>query len=247
MLGGFEPFTRSRSRGVKMAERILIVEDEATLAEAVAYALEQEGFSVGIAAEGQAGLRLFEDQHPDLIILDLMLPNINGWELFKAFRKQRAGVPVIMLTARAEESDRVAGLEMGADDYITKPFSMRELVARVRAVLRRNSAEQDTAPLVTQRGGIRLDAERHEVWVNEKAVNLSPKEFALLEYLMRHAGRVRSRDDILHTVWGQDAYLDERTVDVHVRWLRTKIEGDPANPQLLLTVRGIGYKFVDVS
>jgi two-component system response regulator RegX3 len=228
-----------------MGERILIVEDEPTLAEAVAYALEQEGFVTAVAPEGQAALKAFEDDHPDLVVLDLMLPNINGWELFAAFRKQRPGVPVIMLTARAEEADRVAGLEMGADDYVTKPFSMRELAARVRAVLRRRGAEEIAAPLVTQKGGIRLDADRHEVWVSGKSVNLSPKEFALLAYLMRHSGRVRSRDEILRAVWDQDAYLDERTVDVHIRWLRTKIETDPANPQLLLTVRGVGYKFVD--
>lgn len=228
-----------------MSDRILIVEDETTLAEAVAYALEQEGFLTASAAEGPGALRVFEDYRPDLVILDLMLPGINGWELFKAFRKQRDGLPVIMLTARTEEADRVAGLEMGADDYVTKPFSMRELVARVRAVLRRSSGAEESAPVVTEKAGVRLDADRHEVVVNGRPTNLSPKEFALLAYLMRHSGRVRSRDDILSDVWGQEAYLDERTVDVHVRWLRTKIEADPSHPQLLLTVRGIGYKFVE--
>lgn len=229
-----------------MPERILIVEDEATLAEAVAYSLGQEGFETVVANEGQGALDTFEQRNPDLIVLDLMLPNINGWDLFKAFRKQRPNVPVLMLTARAEEADRVAGLEMGADDYITKPFSMRELVARVRTVLRRTGSEAEVAPTVLQRGGVRLDTDRHEVRVNERAVSLSPKEFALLAYLMRHCGRVRTRDDILQTVWGQDSYLDERTVDVHMRWLRTKIEADPGKPQLLLTVRGVGYKFADV-
>jgi DNA-binding response OmpR family regulator len=228
-----------------MPERILIVEDESILAEAVAYSLGQEGFETVVVGEGLGALEAFEKDHPDLVVLDLMLPNINGWDLFKAFRKQRPNVPVLMLTARAEEADRVAGLEMGADDYVTKPFSMRELVARVRTVLRRSSGDSDTAPAVLQRGGIRLDAERHEVRVNDRQIALSPKEFALLAYLMRHAGRVRSREDILQTVWGQDSYLDERTVDVHMRWLRTKIESDPGKPQLLLTVRGVGYKFSD--
>lgn len=229
-----------------MSERILIVEDEPMLAEAVAYALEQEGFATDIATEGKSALVAFEQSHPDLVILDLMLPNINGWELFKAFRKQRLSVPVIMLTARAEEADRVAGLEMGADDYVTKPFSMRELMARVRAVLRRGTPGEETVPALIQKGGIRLDAERHEVLVHDQPVVLSPKEFALLFYLMRHAGRVRSRDEILQTVWGQDAYLDQRTVDVHVRWLRMKVEDNPACPRLLLTVRGVGYKFAEV-
>lgn len=226
-----------------MSERILIVEDEATLAEAVAYSLQREGFIAEVAAEGKAALQMFEKQRPDLVILDLMLPHINGWELFKAFRKQRVSVPVIMLTARAEEADRVAGLEMGADDYVTKPFSMRELVARVRSVLRRGQPGEEAIPLVLQKGAVRVDAEKHEVTVHDRTVTLSPKEFALLLYLMRHAGRVRTRDEILQTVWGQDAYLDQRTVDVHIRWLRTKIEADPAKPQLLLTVRGLGYKF----
>jgi two-component system, OmpR family, response regulator RegX3 len=228
-----------------MAERILIVEDETTLAEAVAYSLGQEGFETLTAAEGQRALKSFEDSHPDLVILDLMLPNINGWDLFKAFRRQRQTVPIVMLTARAEEADRVAGLEMGADDYITKPFSMRELVARVRTVLRRAAPGSEVAPVQLHKGGISLDTERHEVRVNDKPVALSPKEFALLAYLMRHCGRVRSRDEILQTVWGQDSYLDERTVDVHIRWLRMKLEADPSNPQLLQTVRGVGYKFVD--
>lgn len=228
-----------------MSERILIVEDEPNLAEAVAYALAQEGFDVDMAGEGRAALEAFEKQSPDLVVLDLMLPHISGWDLFKAFRKQRPSVPVIMLTARAEETDRVAGLEMGADDYVTKPFSMRELVARVRSVLRRGAVAEEVVPAVLHKGGVRLDAEKHEATVHGQPVVLSPKEFALLSYLMRHAGRVRTREEILQTVWGQDAYLDQRTVDVHIRWLRTKIEADPARPQLLLTVRGLGYKFAE--
>lgn len=228
-----------------MAERVLVVEDDPTLAEAVSYALEQEGFAAPIASEGQAALRAFDEEHPDLVILDLMLPMINGWELFSAFRRRRAHVPIIMLTARADEPDRVAGLEMGADDYVTKPFSMRELMARVRAVLRRATVTDESEPLVTVRGGVRLDAERHECTVDSHLVALSPKEFALLAYLMRYSGRVRNREEILRSVWGQDEYLDERTVDVHIRWLRTKIEIDPAQPRRLITIRGVGYKFVD--
>jgi two-component system, OmpR family, response regulator RegX3 len=231
-----------------MAQRILIVEDESTLAEAVAYSLGQEGFSVSVANEGGAALTGFEEQHPDLVILDLMLPNINGWELFKAFRKQQPNVPVIMLTARADETDRVAGLEMGADDYVTKPFSMRELVARVRAVLRRMTASLEASgSAIMNKSGIHLDADRHEVTAKGEAVTLSPKEFALLAYMMRHSGRVRTREEILQAVWGEDNLLDERTVDVHIRWLRMKIEQDPAQPKVLLTLRGVGYKFVDLS
>ncbi|NLF17587.1 MAG: response regulator transcription factor, partial [Lentisphaerae bacterium] len=185
-----------------------------------------------------------EQDSPDLVILDLMLPGINGWDLFNAFRRQRPGIPIIMLTARAEEPDRVAGLEMGADDYVTKPFSMRELMARVRTVLRRSHSYVE-APPVMSKSGVNLDSERHEVTVDNRQVHLSPREFDLLAYLMQRAGRVRSREDILQAVWGQEDYLDERTVDVHVRWLRTKIEKDPSNPERLLTVRGVGYKFAE--
>jgi DNA-binding response OmpR family regulator len=228
-----------------MAERILIVEDESSTAEAVAYSLEQEGFETVVAGDGQAALTAFEEQLPDLVVLDLMLPGISGWQLLSAFRRRR-GVSVIVLTARVEEADRVAGLEMGADDYVTKPFSVRELTARVRAVLRRSAArERDEAEPVTSRAGVTVDTDRHEVLVDGTPISLSPKEFDLLAYLMSHAGRVRTREQILQAVWGQDAYLDERTVDVHVRWLRTKIEADPAHPQRIVTVRGVGYKFVD--
>jgi DNA-binding response OmpR family regulator len=228
-----------------MADRILIVEDEISVAEAVAYALEQEGFEASVAADGKSALQLFEQWTPDLVILDLMLPEISGWDLFSAFRRSR-NLPVIMLTARVEEPDRVAGLEMGADDYVTKPFSMRELVARVRTVLRR--AAEETTPDLTgtiSGAGIVLDAERHEVVVDANPVELSPKEFDLLAYLMRHAGRVRARADILQAVWGESEYVDERTVDVHIRWLRKKIEQDPAQPERLVTVRGVGYKFTE--
>jgi two-component system response regulator RegX3 len=228
-----------------MAERILIVEDEASLAEAVAYTLQQVGLDVTIAADGHSALTQFEQTHPDLVVLDLMLPGINGWDLFRAFRKQRAGVPVIMLTARAEEADRVAGLEMGADDYVTKPFSMRELVARVRTVLRRAGAREDATAVTLSRGGVLVDRARHEVTVDGEPVGLTPREFDLLAYLMEHAGRVRTREQMLQAVWAQEDYLDERTVDVHIRWLRTKIEADASHPRRLITVRGVGYKFAE--
>lgn len=228
-----------------MAERILIVEDELSVAKAVSYALEQEGFEPHCTADGSRVLTRFKETKPDLVILDLTLPGLNGWELLGALRKQSPRVLVIMLTARDEEPDQVVGLELGADDYITKPFSIRELVARVRAVLRRASGDSEKIPLVLERSGVRLDTEKHEVRVEDRVVALSPKEFALLAYLMRHAGRVRSREDILQSVWGQNAGLDERTVDVHIRWLRTKIEPDPANPLRLLTVRGVGYKYTE--
>jgi DNA-binding response OmpR family regulator len=226
-----------------MAHRILLVEDEQSVADAVAYALEREGFSVTVARDGKAALDSFEAASPDLVVLDLMLPEITGWGLLRAFRRKQ-NVPVIMLTARAEETDRVAGLEMGADDYVTKPFSMRELVARVRAVLRRASAEEQAAESVLELAGIRLDLDRHEVCVKEQVIELARKEFDLLAYLMRNAGRTRTREQILDAVWGDDTYIDHRTVDVHMRWLRTKTEDDPANPKRLVTVRGVGYKFV---
>jgi len=230
-----------------MADRILIVEDEASVGEPVAYALQQEGFETRLVADGPSALDAFEAWRPTLVLLDLMLPGLSGWQLFRAFRKQ-ASVPVIMLTARADEPDRVAGLEMGADDYVTKPFSMRELAARVRAVLRRGQEPEAGADQpVLEGAGLRLDLDRHEVEADGRPVSLSPKEFDLLAYLLRHRGRVRTRAEILAAVWGEDAYLDERTVDVHVRWLRTKLEPDPAAPQRLLTVRGVGYKFTEAS
>lgn len=228
-----------------MSGCILIVEDENSVSEGIGYALQQEGFETVPATDGHLALTRFEQHHPDLVILDLMLPGINGWDLFSAYRRQRPEVPIILVTARAEEFDRVAGLEMGADDYITKPFSMRELVARVRTVLRRCAGQRSPDAAIIQAAGIRLDGDRHEVLVDDQPVTLSPKEFDLLAYLMRHAGRVRTREEILQDVWGQDSYLDERTVDVHVRWLRRKIEEDSANPRRLLTVRGLGYKFAD--
>ncbi|MGI5819240.1 MAG: response regulator [Armatimonadota bacterium] len=226
-------------------QKILIVEDESSVADAIAYTLDQEGFETQIARDGREALDAFEQSPPSLVILDLMLPGLSGWQLFTAFRRQR-DVPVIMLTARTGESDRVAGLEMGADDYVLKPFSMRELVARIRTVLRRSGGSEDEAPADRlEAAGITIDMGSHEVVVRGDAVGLSPKEFDLLTYLMRSAGRVRTRDEIISAVWGEEEYLDQRTVDVHIRWLRQKVELDPANPRHLVTVRGVGYKFVE--
>jgi two-component system, OmpR family, response regulator RegX3 len=228
-----------------MSERILIVEDESSVADAIAYTLNQEGFETDIANDGREALDAYEANEPSLVILDLMLPGLSGWQLFTAFRRQR-DVPIIMLTARTEEADRVAGLEMGADDYVPKPFSMRELVARVRTILRRSTRAENDAPLDRlQAGAIALDMESHVVTVRGETVDLSPREFDFLVYLMRNCGRVRTRDDIIAAVWDQEEYLDQRTVDVHVRWLRQKIETDPSNPRHLITVRGVGYKFVE--
>ncbi len=228
-----------------MPEKILIVEDEGAVAQAIAYTLSQEGFDTEIASDGRRALDAFEASRPALVILDLMLPGLSGWQLFTAFRRRR-DVPIIMLTARTEEADRVAGLEMGADDYIPKPFSMRELVARVRTVLHRSArGGEGPAPDVLTAGGIEVDMGSHEATVRDRSVNLSPREFDLLTYLMQNAGRVRTRDEILATVWGEEEYLDQRTVDVHIRWLRQKIEADAANPDHLITVRGVGYKFVE--
>jgi DNA-binding response OmpR family regulator len=228
-----------------MGQRILIVEDESSVAQSVQYALEQEGFEPDIAADGKTALDLFERHPPDVVILDLMLPGISGWDLLAAFRR-RHKAPVIVLTARVEEADRVAGLEMGADDYVTKPFSMRELMARVRAVLRRSADEGTEERAVLSAAGVQIDLERHEAAADGARIELSPKEFDLLAYLMKNAGRARTREQILNAVWGEDEYIDQRTVDVHVRWLRKKIEKDPARPTRLVTVRSLGYKFVDV-
>ncbi|MGC9320303.1 MAG: response regulator [Armatimonadota bacterium] len=228
-----------------MAESILIVEDESSVAEAIAYTLAQEGFETEIAADGRQALDAFEEDPPSLVILDLMLPGLSGWQLFTAFRRQR-DVPIIMLTARTEETDRVAGLEMGADDYVPKPFSMRELVARVRTVLRRSARGEDEDGVhLLDSGDVRVDTGSHEVMVRGERATLSPKEFGLLTFLMQNPGRVRTRDEIIARVWGGEEYLDRRTVDVHIRWLRQKIEDDPADPRHLITVRGVGYKFVE--
>lgn len=225
-----------------MPARVLIVEDERAIAEGLSYALSQEGFDVVIMADGETGLAAARNVPPDLVILDLMLPGLSGWEVCRSLRRT-SSVPILMLTARTEEMDRVLGLELGADDYVTKPFSTREVVARVKAILRRTApaaAEQDE---VLTAEGLTMNIPRHELHVDGKSVNLSPKEWELLRILLRNKGRVLTRDLLLDRVWGEDSYLDRGTLDVHIRWLRQKIEADAGNPTRILTVRGVGYKY----
>lgn len=227
--------------------RILIVEDERPIAQSLAYTLKREGFDVTISMDGAEGLQLaLATPAPSLIILDLMLPSLGGLEICRTLRqRQRQWVPVIMLTAKAEEIDRVIGLEIGADDYLTKPFSMRELVARVKATLRRPIMEMPQEQVLTSKG-LEVDMARHNVTLDGKTLTLSPKEFDLLVMLMRHCGRALTRDEILSQVWGDEGpYRDPHTVDVHIRWLREKVEPNPAKPERLLTIRGLGYKFAE--
>jgi DNA-binding response OmpR family regulator len=226
-------------------ERILIVEDEVSLAQAVAYALKREGFQVRIATDGQEGLRMALTEKPDLVILDLMLPKLDGWEVCRTLRAKSA-VPILILTARGEEHDKVIGLELGADDYVVKPFSMRELIARVRALLRRaKMTAMPEEPEILQSGNLTLYIAEHRAELNGKELPLAPKEFALLKVLMLNKGRAMSRDQLLELVWGVKEFIDPHTVDVHVHWLREKIEPDPKNPRRIVTVRGVGYRFVE--
>ena len=221
--------------------RILIVEDEQSYREALSYMLHREGFDVAEAADGQSGLSEFDRNGADLVLLDLMMPGMSGTEVCRQLRL-RGNVPVIMVTARDSEIDKIVGLELGADDYVTKPFSHRELVARIRAVLRRGQ-EAELLPEVVEVGDVRMDIERHEVSVSGRAVRLALKEFELLELLLRNAGRVMTRAQLIDRVWGSDYVGDTKTLDVHVKRLRSKIEPDPARPVKLVTVRGLGYKF----
>ena len=222
--------------------KVLVVDDEPPIVEAVAYNLQKEGYTVLTAGDAEEAFRLFHAEEPDLIILDIMLPGASGLDLCRRLRRDSA-VPVILLTARAEETDRVVGLELGADDYVTKPFSMKELMARVRSVLRRATGALDTArhPIVV--GDLTIDPILHEVRVRDQPVELTRREFALLHFLAAHPRQVFPRDVLLDRVWGPDAFVEERTVDVHIRWIRGKIEDDPAHPRYILTVRGVGYRF----
>ena len=228
---------------------ILIVEDEADIADLVKYHLEREGLVARTVADGKQALELIVRDHPDLIILDLMLPGMDGLEMCRRLRGQSATqrIPIIMLTARAEEVDRIVGLEIGADDYVAKPFSPRELVARVKAVLRRAAAPVGPSEAPVSFGSLRLDPTRHEVTKDDHAIDLSAMEFRLLEFFLRHRGRVFTRTQLLDQVWGQDRFVEPRTVDVHIRRLREKVEENPRNPALILTVRGMGYKCHDES
>ena len=226
--------------------RILVVEDEPSIVDALEYGLSSEGFDVVSATDGETSLKIFDRDRPDLVLLDLMLPGLSGTEVCKRLRAY-SNVPIIMVTAKDTEIDKVVGLELGADDYLTKPFSMRELAARVRAVLRRGTGddvvEEQEPPLEVR--GVRIDPERYEVFVRREPVDLPPKEFALLELLIRNAGRVLTRDILIDRIWGADYVGDTKTLDVHVKRLRGRIEEEPHRPQLLVTVRGIGYKFTD--
>jgi DNA-binding response OmpR family regulator len=220
--------------------KLLIVDDEPAIVETVETKFRKEGFSTFTADSAEEAMRLYRRVKPDLIVLDVMLPQRSGFELLKAIRKEGA-TPVILVTARASEADRVQGFELGADDYVVKPFHLSELSARVRAVLRRAGGEPVQEAI--ERGNLRIDPRAHEATLDGAPLPLSPKEFALLLFLARHPGQVFGRDTLLDRVWGRDAYVSARTVDVHVRWLRTRIEPDPNNPVRIQTVRGVGYKF----
>ncbi|MGJ9404429.1 winged helix-turn-helix domain-containing protein [Arthrobacter sp. KK5.5] len=222
--------------------RILVVEDEESLSDPLSYLLEKEGFEVQVVDNGLDAIVEFDRLGADLVLLDLMLPGQPGTEVCRQLR-QRSGVPVIMLTAKDSEIDKVVGLELGADDYVTKPYSSRELLARVRAVLRRQGESEDLVTATVQAGPVRMDVERHVVSVGGQSVSLPLKEFELLEMLLRNSGRVLTRGQLIDRVWGSDYVGDTKTLDVHVKRLRSKIEPDPSNPTHLVTVRGLGYKF----
>jgi two-component system, OmpR family, response regulator RegX3 len=227
-------------------QRILIVEDEDSLAESIRYNLEREGFAVRVADDGAAALEAFRADPPELVILDLMLPQVSGLDVCRAIRSEST-VPMIVVTAKDSEADKVTGLELGADDYVTKPFSMRELVSRVRANLRRvRMVEPSSEVEQPLRGGpVELDVDRHEARVDGKSVSFPPKEFELLETFLRRKGRLLTRHFLIDEVWGSDYFGDTKTLDVHVKRIRKKIEEDPHRPVHLQTVRGLGYKFVD--
>jgi two-component system response regulator RegX3 len=222
--------------------RVLVVEDEESFSDVLSFMLRREGYEVGVAQDGLAAIAEFDRNGADLVLLDLMLPGMAGTEVCRNLR-QRSAVPIIMVTAKDGEVDKVVGLELGADDYVTKPFSSRELVARIRAVLRRGGEPEELSPSVVEAGPVRIDVERHIVSVRGQNVPMPLKEFDLLEFLVRNAGRVLTRGQLIDRVWGSDYVGDTKTLDVHVKRVRAKIEEDPGNPVSLLTVRGLGYKF----
>jgi two-component system response regulator RegX3 len=221
--------------------RILVVEDESSYSEALAYVLRKEGFDVSVAETGPDALTEFGRAGADIVLLDLMLPGLSGTEVCRQIR-QSSAVPIIMVSAKDTEVDKVVGLELGADDYVTKPYSPRELVARIRAVLRRGVTDDDDDSAVLEAAGVRMDVDRHLVSVNSETIRLPLKEFELLEFFLRNPGRVLTRGQLIDRVWGADYVGDTKTLDVHVKRLRAKIELDPANPVVLTTVRGLGYK-----
>jgi DNA-binding response OmpR family regulator len=236
-----------------MVDKILVVDDEISLQETLAYNLEKQGYEVFTTGDGTSALNMARELKPDLIILDVMLPGIDGFEVCRILRREMS-TPVLMLTARDDEIDRVVGLEVGADDYLAKPFSMRELIARVKAMLRRvrliheeidkeEAKSGKTKPEIMAFDNLRIDMTRREITVDGQVIPFKPKEYELLTFFAQHQGQVLSREFILERVWGWDFIGDSRTVDVHVRWLREKIEKDPANPKRIITVRGAGYRF----
>lgn len=229
-----------------MPNTILIVEDEPNLLAALQYSLKQEGYTALTATDGELGLRMATSLSPDLVILDVMLPSLDGFEVCRILRRE-SGVPILMLTARGEEVDRVVGLELGADDYVTKPFSMRELLARVRNLLRRASYPQNSdfagRSEIIRSEDLTIDQISHSVTLGDKPLDMKPREFSLLALLAANKGRAFTRNQILERLWGHDYIGDSRTVDVHVRWLREKIETDPSKPRRIVTIRGLGYRF----
>ncbi len=225
--------------------KLLLVEDEAAIAEGLTVSLEAEGYQVSWVQRGDEAMAAWRRYRPDLVLLDVMLPGRSGTEICRDLRTE-SQVPIIMLTAKDAEVDRVVGLELGADDYVTKPFSTRELVARVRAVLRRGSASDGVdGEEPAEAAGVRVDRVRHEVHVDGEMLDLPPKEFELLAYLVENAGRVLTRDQLIHEIWGADYVGDTKTLDVHIRRLRTRVETDPQDPTRIHTVRGVGYRFAD--
>ena len=229
--------------------KILVVEDDKTLLDVLKYNLLKENYLVVTAVDGVQALEVARSENPDLIVLDIMLPKLDGFEVCRILRREMI-VPILMLTAKTEEIDKVVGFELGADDYLTKPFSLRELLARIRAMLRRVEmmkqealSKQETVPPAMKIANLEVDPARHQVWRGGLALDLSPREFELLAFLVRNRGQVFTRDHLLERVWGYDYAGDTRTVDVHIRWLRQKIEDDPSHPEHLLAVRGVGYKF----
>jgi two-component system response regulator RegX3 len=222
--------------------KILVVEDEASFSDALSYVLGKEGFEVTVADTGDGAIAAFDKGGADLVLLDLMLPGLSGTEVCKQLRS-RSDVPIIMLTAKDTEVDKVVGLELGADDYVTKPYSKAELIARIRAVLRRQGDVSNLQDGVITAGPVRIDVERHQVSINDQLVSLPLKEFELLEFLVRNSGRVLTRSQLIDRVWGSDYFGDTKTLDVHVKRLRAKVEKDPANPLYIQTIRGLGYKF----
>lgn len=225
--------------------RILIIEDEISFSEALSFLLEKEGYETRVAETGKQGVSAFNEEQFDLVLLDLMIPEMSGIDVCRTIRTS-SNIPIIMLTAKDSEVDKVVGLELGADDYVTKPYSARELVARIKAVLRRGVIDESPSSEgvgILNVGGIRMDIERHQVTVKGQLIPLPLKEFELLEFLMRNSGRVLTRGQLIDRVWGGDYYGDTKTLDVHIKRLRSKIEDDPANPVLIQTIRGLGYKF----